>query len=72
MSSQTYEEETTGWVDWGIFAAIMMILSGVLNALYGLFLHHPRVPLWSLTVIALDVLVIWALTAHGRELRPPR
>jgi hypothetical protein len=23
--------------------------------------------LWSLLVIALDVVVIWALTAHGRE-----
>jgi hypothetical protein len=28
--------------------------------------HHP---LWALLVIALDVFVIWALAAHGRELR---
>src|SRR5262245_11122712 len=36
MSSETYKDETTGWVDWGIFAAIMMVLGGILNALYGL------------------------------------
>jgi hypothetical protein len=24
---------------------------------------------WSLTVIAFDVLVIWAVTAHGRAIR---
>jgi hypothetical protein len=32
------------------------------------FLFIPVYPLWSLTVITIDVLVIWALTAHGREL----
>ena len=136
MSSETYQEETTGWVDWGIFAAIMMILGGILNGFYGLvatvnddwvvwtnrksvyldlstwgwvhmvvgglvilaglgvlsgnvvartvgvvlacisvvsnFLFIPVHPLWALTVIVLDVLVIWALTVHGRELRLPR
>jgi hypothetical protein len=135
MSSQRYEE-TTGWVDWGLFAALMMILGGVVNALYGLvavlsddwagwtnrdsvyldlstwgwiqvaagglvvlagfgvlrgnvvartvgvvlaglsmvsnFFLVPVHPFWALTVIAVDVLVIWALTAHGRELRVPR
>jgi len=135
MSSQRYEE-TTGWVDWGIFAALMMILGGVVNAIYGFvaavnddwvvwtnrdsvyldlstwgwvqmvvgglvilagfgvlsgnvvartvgvalvgvsmlsnFFFVPVYPLWALTVITIDVLVIWALTAHGRELRVPR
>ena len=33
------------------------------------FLFIPYYPFWSLTVIALDVFVIWALAAHGRELR---
>jgi hypothetical protein len=28
---------------------------------------HPQNPFWTLTVIALDVLVIWALTAHPRD-----
>jgi hypothetical protein len=138
MSSKRYDvpTETTGWVDWGIFAAIMMVLGGVLNIIHGLvallnddwavwsngdavyldlttwgwvhilvgalvilagigvlsgnilarsfgvllagisivtnFLYIPVYPVWSITVIVLDVLMIWALTAHGREMRVPR
>jgi hypothetical protein len=26
-------------------------------------------PIWSTIVIALDVLVIWAITVHGQEMR---
>ena len=37
-------------------------LSAVLN-----FLWLPYYPVWSLLIIALDVFVIWALIAHGRE-----
>ncbi len=33
------------------------------------FFFIPVYPLWALTVITLDVLVIWALIAHGREMR---
>jgi hypothetical protein len=33
------------------------------------FAFIPYYPFWALTVIALDVLVIWALAAHGREIR---
>jgi hypothetical protein len=33
------------------------------------FFFIPVYPIWSLTVILIDVLVIWALTAHGREMR---
>jgi len=33
------------------------------------FFFLPAYPLWSLVVISIDALVIWALTAHGRELR---
>lgn len=29
----------------------------------------PAYPVWALVVISLDVLVIWALTEHGREVR---
>jgi uncharacterized membrane protein len=138
MSSERYDvpTETTGWVDWGIFAATMMVLGGVLNIVHGLvallnddwavwsnsgavyldlttwgwvhilvgslvilagigvlsgnvlartvgvflaglslvtnFLYMPVYPVWSITVIVLDVLMIWALTAHGREMRAPR
>jgi hypothetical protein len=33
------------------------------------FFFIPVYPLWALTVITIDILVIWALTAHGREMR---
>lgn len=36
------------------------------------FFFIPVYPLWALIVITLDALVIWALTAHGRELRAER
>jgi hypothetical protein len=32
------------------------------------FLWMPYYPLWSLTVIAFDVFVIWAATMHGRDI----
>jgi hypothetical protein len=37
-------------------------LSAVAN-----FLFIPHYPFWSLTIIALDVFIIWALAAHGRD-----
>ena len=123
----------TGWTGWIMFAGVMMILGGGLNALYGLiavvndewevwgnrgtlyvdisawgwvhlivgaivllcgfgvftgnvlartvgviavsvslisnFFFIPAYPVWALAVIAIDVLVIWALTVHGSEMR---
>jgi hypothetical protein len=38
-------------------------LSAVLN-----FMWLPYYPIWSILIIAVDVLVIWALTAHGRDI----
>jgi hypothetical protein len=142
MSSETYREPTgpsesyrepTGWVGWIFFAAVLMILAGVMNAIYGFiaivndewvgwgnredvyldltawgwvhlivgvvvllagigllsgnvlaravavllagiaiianFLFIPAYPVWALTIIAINVFVIYALTAHGGELR---
>lgn len=132
MASETYREPT-GWVGWIYFAAFLMILAGIMNAIYGFiaivndewvvwgnqadlyfdlstwgwahliigiavllaglglfsgnilartiavvlaglavianFLFIPAYPVWSLTVIAINVFVIYALTAHGGELR---
>ncbi len=31
------------------------------------FMWLPYYPVWAIAVIALDVFVIWALTAHGRD-----
>ena len=44
----------------GIF---MASVSAIAN-----FLFIPYYPIWSLLIITLDVLVIWALAAHGRAL----
>lgn len=38
-------------------------------SLISAFLALPLYPVWSIILIAIDVLVIWALTAHGREVR---
>jgi hypothetical protein len=131
-SSETYTEPT-GWVGWIFFAAVLMILAGIMNAIHGFiaivndewivwgnradlyldltawgwvhllvgivvflagigllsgnvlaraiavivasvsiianFLFIPAYPVWALTIIAVDVFVIYALTAHGGELR---
>jgi hypothetical protein len=36
------------------------------------FLYIPAFPVWAIIVIAIDVFVIYALTAHGGEMREPR
>jgi hypothetical protein len=43
----------------GMLAVVVAALSILVN-----FLWMPYYPLWSLTVIALDVFVIWAAVAH--------
>ncbi len=45
----------------GIFLAVLSAISN--------FLFIPYYPFWSLLIITLDIFVIWALAAHGRELR---
>lgn len=35
------------------------------------FLWLPYYPFWSITVIALNVFVIWAVTVHGRDIAQP-
>ena len=32
------------------------------------FAFIPYYPFWSLTIIALDLFIVWALTAHGRDI----
>jgi hypothetical protein len=124
----------TGWVGWIVFAAIMMVVSGVFDVIWGIvgivrdevFISGPRgnvinldyttwgwinlvvgavmvvagfglftgalwasviaitvavlsavanllviaaYPVWSVIVITLDVLVIYAISVHGREIQ---
>jgi hypothetical protein len=57
----------------GVFSGnILARTVGVIVASISLvinFFFIPVYPLWALTVIAVDLLVIWALTAHGGEMR---
>ena len=53
---------------WGrTLGVIAAIISAVLN-----FAYIASYPAWSTLIIAIDVLVIYALTAHGGELREPK
>ena len=49
---------------WGrTIGVILAVLSALAN-----FAFIPYYPFWSMTVIALDIFIIWALTAHGRDI----
>jgi hypothetical protein len=50
------------------WARVVGVIFALLNATAQM-LFIPAYPFWALAVIVLDVLVIWALTAHGGELR---
>ena len=49
-----------------LWARVVGVVLAVVSALVN-FAFLPYYPFWSMTVIALDVVVIWALTAHGRD-----
>jgi len=52
---------------WARVAAITLaVLSAIAN-----FAFIPYYPFWSLLIITLDIFVIWAVAAHGGELRDP-
>jgi hypothetical protein len=79
-----FDATTWGWIHliagviiafagWGLmsgrtWARVVGIILAVLSAIAN-FAFIPYYPFWALTIIALDVLVIWALAAHGRALR---
>jgi len=44
----------------GVVLAVLVIITN--------FMWLPYYPLWSIIVIALSALVIWAITAHGHEI----
>jgi len=50
-----------------MWARVIAIILAILSAI-GQMLLIPAQPWWALIVIAIDVLVIYALTAHGQEL----
>ena len=50
-----------------LWARIVGIAIATLSALANFF-FIPFYPFWALTIITLDVFVIWALAAHGKAL----
>jgi hypothetical protein len=79
-----FDATTWGWIHlvigllvafagWGLlsgrtWARSVAIALAALSATAN-FLFIPYYPFWSLLIITLDIFVIWALTAHGREYR---
>ncbi|MFF1635256.1 hypothetical protein [Leifsonia sp. NPDC058248] len=78
-----------GWGWWNLIVGVLLILTAfalftgatwarvvaiVLASLsaIGQLLLVPAQPWWAFIVIAMDVLIIYALTAHGSELRAER
>lgn len=49
------------------WARIVGILVAALSAVAN-FAFIPYYPVWSLLIIGIDVVVIWALAAHGRQM----
>ena len=78
--------DVAGWGWWHIFTGLLLILVGcallagamwarvlgvifaILSAIGQLFLL-PVQPWWSTIIIVMDILIIYALTVHGRELK---
>jgi hypothetical protein len=77
-----FDATTWGWIHlilgllvafagWGLlsgqtWARVVAIILAVLSAIAN-FLWLPYYPFWALLIIAVDVFVIWAIAAHGRE-----
>jgi hypothetical protein len=77
-----FDATTWGWIHllvgllvafagWGLlsgqtWARVVAITLAVLSAIAN-FLWLPYYPFWSMLIIAVDVFVIWAIAAHGRE-----
>ena len=50
-----------------LWARLIGIAVASLSAIANFF-YIPYYPVWAILIIALDVFIIWALAAHGREL----
>jgi hypothetical protein len=49
-----------------VWARTVGVIVAVVSALFN-FAWLPYYPVWSIIIITLNVFVIWALTAHGRD-----
>ena len=50
-----------------VWARSIGVILAALSAI-ATFAYLPWYPIWSVVIITLDVFVIWALTAHGRDI----
>ena len=82
-----FDATTWGWIHllvglivafagWGLlsgrtWARVVGITVALLSATAN-FLFIPYYPFWALLIITLDIFVIWAIAAHGGELRDRR
>jgi hypothetical protein len=57
-----------GLMTGAMWARVLGIGIAILSAIVN-FAFMPAYPFWSLTMIALDVFIIYAIAAHGRELK---
>jgi len=52
-----------GGAGWARFVAILLVIVNLVTQ----FVSLPVTPWWSLVVIGLDIVVLWALVVHGEE-----
>ena len=78
-----FDATTWGWIKllWGIivllagfglfsgavWARTVGVIAAAISAIVN-FAWLPVYPVWAITIIAIDIAVIWALTAHGRDI----
>lgn len=55
-----------GVLSGNLAARIVGVIVAALSAIAA-FMYLPWYPIWAIVVIAVDIAVIWALTAHGRD-----
>ena len=82
-----FDASAWGWIHliWGVLVLIggLGLLSGSLwgrtlgviaaaGSMLVNFAFIPLYPVWSITMIAIAIAVIWALTAHGRDVQRMR
>jgi hypothetical protein len=53
-----------------VWARTVGVMVAMISAIAN-FAFIPYYPVWSIIIITVNVLVIWALTVHGRELATP-
>ena len=79
-----FDATTWGWIHlvlglvvafagWGLlsgrtWARVVAITLAVISAITN-FLFIPYYPFWAILIVAVDIFVIWALAAHGGELK---